>query len=88
MLAWTAMSWVTNRIDDRISRCTWRIMPEHTLLDHDVERGRRLVRDDEFGTADSSQRNRHALTHTAGKLVRIRVKDRRIEVEPLQVLRD
>ena len=82
-LAWTAMSCVTNRTEEPSSRCTSRIMREHALLHDDVERGGRLVGDDEFGPADGGERDRHALAHAAGQLVRIGVEHRGLEVQPL-----
>ena len=42
-------------------------------LDGDVERGGRLVGDDELGIAGEPDRDHHALAHAAGELVRILV---------------
>ena len=46
---------------------------QHVLLHDHVERGRRLVGDDELGPAHRGQRNRHPLAHAARELVRIGV---------------
>ena len=70
------MSWVTNRSDEPISRWTSRIIAEHALLHHHVERRGRLVGDDELGPADGGERDRHALAHAARQLVRIGVEHR------------
>ena len=40
-------------------------------LDGDVERGRRLVRDDEPRPAGKGHRDEHALAHAARNLVRV-----------------
>ena len=44
---------------------------EDLRLDGDVERGGRLVGDDELGIAGEPDRDHHALAHAAGELVRI-----------------
>ena len=44
---------------------------ENLRLNGDVQRGRRLVGDDELRVAGQRHRNHHALPHTAGQLVRI-----------------
>ena len=88
MLACTDMSWVTNSIDEPHLALDLADHAEHALLHHDVERGRRLVGDDELGPADGGERDRHALPHAAGQLVRIGVEHRRLEVQPLEVRLD
>ena len=47
---------------------------ENLRLDRDIQRGGRLVSDDELGVARERNRNHHALTHAAGELMRILVK--------------
>ena len=76
-MACTPMSWVTNRIEEPISRCSSRIMPSTSFCTSDVQRGGRLVGDDEIGPADGGQRDGDALAHAAGQLVRIGVEHRR-----------
>ena len=44
---------------------------EHLRLHGDVERGRRLVRDQELRVARERDRDHHALAHAAGEAVRI-----------------
>ena len=44
---------------------------EDLRLDGDVERGGRLVGDQELGIAGERHRDHHALAHAAGELVRI-----------------
>ena len=44
---------------------------ENLRLDRDVERGGRLVRDQQFRFAGQRDRNRHPLPHAAGELMRI-----------------
>jgi hypothetical protein len=44
---------------------------QHLALHGDVERGGRLVRDDEGRIAGKGQRDQHALAHAAGDFVRI-----------------
>jgi hypothetical protein len=44
---------------------------EDLRLDGDVERGGRLVRDKEFRSTGERNGDHHALTHAAGKLVRV-----------------
>ena len=53
------------------SRCRSTISVEDLRLDRDVERGGRLVRDQQAGPAGQRHRDHHALAHAAGKLVRI-----------------
>ena len=77
MLACTDMSWVTKSIEERHLALDLAHQRQHVLLHHDVERGRRLVGDDELGPADRGQRDRHALPHAARKLVRIGVEHAR-----------
>ena len=43
---------------------------DHAALHHHVERGGRLVGQDELGREDGRQGDRHPLAHAAGKLVR------------------
>ena len=45
---------------------------EDLRLDHDVERGRRLVADDDRRIAGEGHRDHRALAHAAGQLVRVR----------------
>ncbi|MNT86581.1 hypothetical protein D3C72_2268840 [compost metagenome] len=40
-------------------------------LDGDVQGGRRLIRDDQVGAVQHGDRDRHALAHAAGQLVRV-----------------
>ena len=47
---------------------------EDLRLDRDVERGRRLVGDDERGVHHERHRDHDALAHAAGELVRILVR--------------
>ena len=54
---------------------------QHVLLHHDVERGGRLVGDDEFGPADGGERDGDALAHAAGELVRIGVEHVGLEMQ-------
>ena len=58
---------------------------EHVLLHDDIERGRRLVGDDEVGPADRGKRDGGALAHAAGQLVRIGRQHRGIELHPRQM---
>ncbi|MNH95957.1 hypothetical protein D3C73_486110 [compost metagenome] len=46
---------------------------ENFSLDRDVQRGRRLVADNQLGAMKQCDRDRHALAHAAGKLVREKV---------------
>ena len=45
--------------------------PEDLRLDGDVERGRRLVRDDDARLAGERERDHRALAHAAGEFMRI-----------------
>ena len=58
---------------------------EDILLDDHVERGRRLVGDDEFRFANGRQGDRYPLSHAAGKLMRKRFEHMRCEAKPLQM---
>ena len=49
---------------------------EDLRLDGDVERGRRLVGDEELGIAGERHRDHDALAHAAGELVRVVVEAR------------
>ena len=44
---------------------------EDLRLGRDVERGRRLVGDDQVGVVDQRHRDHHALAHAARELVRV-----------------
>ena len=61
---------------------------QHVLLDDDVERGGRLVGDDELGLADGGERYRHALAHAARQLVRVGVQHVRLQVQALEMVDD
>ena len=80
-LACTAMSWVTNMIDEPISLLDLADHRQHVLLHDDVERGGRLVGDDEVGPADGGERDGDALAHAARELVRIGVEHRGRELQ-------
>ena len=73
MLAWTAH--VVGDEDDRGAHLLLEVADQrqHVLLHHDVERGGRLVGDDEFGIADGREPDGDALAHAARELVRIGV---------------
>ena len=58
---------------------------QHVLLHDDVERGGRLVGDDEVGPADGGERDGDALAHAAGELVRIGVEHVGVELQALQM---
>jgi hypothetical protein len=59
------MSWVTS-----ITAVPWsRPSRDDLRLDRDVERGGRLVRDDQLGLGADRERNHHALAHAAGEFV-------------------
>ena len=69
--AMTPRSWVT-RMTAMPSRCR-RLVDEleDLLLDRHVERGRRLVGDEQLGLAGQRHRDHDALAHAAGELVRV-----------------
>ena len=60
-----------SRIDVPSRCCRSREQLEDLRLDGDVERGGRLVGDDERRVHDERHRDHHALAHAAGELVRI-----------------
>ena len=63
--------WVTNRIVDLKPGpdLEQELLHQHARLE--VERGERLVHQDELRAADQRARDRHALLHAAGELVRV-----------------
>ena len=71
--AMTDRSWVI-RMSDSPSLCAQVLEELQDLgLDHDVERGRRLVADDDGRVAGERHRDHRPLAHPARQLVRIRV---------------
>ena len=70
--ATTARSCVTYRMLRSSSRCMVREDAEDLLLDGHVQRGRRLVAEDEARVAGERHGDHHALAHAAGELVRVR----------------
>ena len=72
--ATTPRSCVMSRIDVPNFCCSSREQLEDLRLDRDVERGRRLVGDDERRIHDERHRDDDALPHAAGELVRIFVR--------------
>ena len=67
----TERSWVMKIIDRPSSFWSSFMQPEHLRLDHDVERGRGLVGDDDGRAAGERHRDHHALLLAAGELVRV-----------------
>ena len=67
----TPRSWVINTMLQPISSRRPRSRPQHLRLHRDVERGGRLVGDDQLGVARDRHRDHHALPQPAGELVRI-----------------
>src|SRR5581483_3697804 len=61
--------------------------PQDLRLRRHVERGRRLVRDQDLGVVDQRHGDHHALAHTAGELVRV-VVDTLIGARDLDLLED
>ena len=59
---------------------------QHILLHHDVERGGRLVGDDEFRLADGGERDGDALAHAARQFVRIGSEHVGLEAQALEML--
>jgi hypothetical protein len=66
------MSWVISITAVPCSRHS-REQRDDLRLDRDIERGGRLVGDDELRVRGQGQRDHHALPHAAGELVRILV---------------
>ena len=62
--------------------------PEHLRLHHHVERGRRLVGDDDLRVAGERHRDHHALLLATGELVRVVVGASRREAHLLEELAD
>ena len=69
--ATTPMSCVISTTDDRVRVRSSRDQLEDLRLDRDVERGRRLVRDQHPRVAGERHRDHHPLAHAARELVRI-----------------
>ncbi len=65
------MSWVMNMMAVPLSRCRLAQQIEDLRLHRDVERGGRLVGDQDVGPAGQRHRDHHALAHAAGQLVRV-----------------
>ena len=59
------------------SRCRRAQQLEDLRLHRDVERGRRLVGDQQLRVVDERHRDHHALAHAAGELVRVAARARR-----------
>ena len=57
---------------------------QHLALDDDVERGDRLVGDDEAGRQRQRQRDRGALAHAAGELMRVIGEPPRMQADGLK----
>ena len=68
--ATTPMSWVMSTSPMPVSRLSRMQEIEDLRLDRHVERGRRLVGDQELGPAGERHRDHHPLAHAAGELVR------------------
>ena len=71
MRATMPRSWVISSRARPSSRCSVCQQPQDLRLHGDVERGGRLVGDQQFGLAHQRHRDHHALAQAAGKLVRI-----------------
>ena len=71
MRAITPMSWVMSRIAVPCARPQLLHQAQDLRLDRDVERGRRLVGDQQLRPAGHRHRDHDALAHAAGQLVRI-----------------
>src|SRR2546428_1663178 len=61
---------------------------EDLRLDHDVERGHRLVRDHDPRVAREGHRDHHALPHAAGELVRVLPGTLSVDAEEFEKLAD
>ena len=73
MPATTPRSWVIMITPVPRSVCSVAHQVEDLGLDRHVERGRRLVGDQQLRVAGERHRDHHALAHTAGELVRVLV---------------
>ena len=62
--------------------------PQHLRLDHDVERGRRLVGDQQPRLAREREADEHALALAAGELVRVVARAARRQPDELEQLAD
>ena len=69
--ATTPRSWVIRMTAVPVSRLSWRDQVEDLRLDRDVERGGRLVGDQQLRIAGERHGDHHALAHAARELVRI-----------------
>ena len=59
-------------------------LAEDVALHHDVERGRRLVHDDDLGVDRQRHRDHHPLAHAAGQLVRVAAQPRARDADQVE----
>ena len=85
----TPMSWDTMTMDIPSSGAEVLEQVEHLVLDADVERGRRLVREQQPGMRGDGHRDHHPLGHAAAELVGIGAQACacRVDADPLEQLR-
>ena len=80
------MSWVMNRTEKPELALQLGDLRHDLLLHDDVERGRRLVHDQQVGPQGDRHGDDHALAHAAGELVRVGLQPGRVDAHELEQL--